>query len=56
MNYRLSSEAEDEVEQAVDFYTQQASKLVALAFLAEFARTARLVAANPCIGTRTSRG
>jgi len=56
MNYRLSSEAEEEVEQAVDFYTQQASKLVALAFLAEFARTARLVAANPGIGTRTSRG
>ena len=55
MNYFLSSEAEAELAEAIAFYAGQASKSVAIAFLAEFTRAARLVAANPGLGARTSR-
>lgn len=55
MSYFLSSEAEDELAEAVAFYAEQASASVAMAFLAEFTRAARIVAANPGLGTRTSR-
>jgi plasmid stabilization system protein ParE len=55
VNYFLSSEAEAELAEAMAFYTVQASNSVAIAFLAEFTRAARLVAANPGLGTRTSR-
>lgn len=55
MSYFLSSEAEEELAQAVAFYAEQASTAVAMAFLSEFTRAAQLVAANPGLGTRTSR-
>ena len=55
MNYFLSSEAEEELAEAIAFYRERASISVAIAFLAEFTRAARLIAANPGLGTRTSR-
>ena len=55
MSYFLSSEAEEELAKAVAYYTEQASTSVAIAFLAEFTRAARIVAANPGLGTRTLR-
>ena len=55
MTYFLSSEAETELAEAIAFYTERASTSVAIAFLAEFTRAARLVAENPGLGTRTSR-
>lgn len=55
MIYSLSPEAEEELAEAVAFYSEQASTSVANAFLSEFARGARLVAANPGLGTPTSR-
>lgn len=55
MSYFLAPEAEEELAQAVAFYAEQASTSVAIAFLSEFTRAARLVAANPGLGTRTSR-
>jgi toxin ParE1/3/4 len=55
VSYFLSSEAEEELAEAVAFYAEQASTSVAIAFLAEFTRSARIIAANPGLGTRTSR-
>ena len=56
MSYFLSAEAEEELAEAVTFYAEQASTAIAIAFLAEFTRAARLVAQNPGLGTRISRG
>ncbi|XVJ71220.1 MAG: type II toxin-antitoxin system RelE/ParE family toxin [Rhizobacter sp.] len=55
MNYFLSPEAAEELAEAVTFYAEQASTSVAAAFLAEFTRAASMIAANPGLGTRTSR-
>ena len=55
MSYFLSSEAEEELAEAVAFYSEKASTSVAIAFLAEFTRAARIIAENPGLGTRTSR-
>ena len=55
MSYFLSPEAAEEISEAVAFYTERASTSVAIAFLAEFTRAARIIAANPQLGTRTSR-
>lgn len=55
MSYFLSSEAEEELAVAVAFYAEQASTSVAIAFVSEFTQAARLIAANPGLGTPTSR-
>jgi plasmid stabilization system protein ParE len=55
VNYFLSPEAAEELAEAVAFYAEQASTSIATAFLAEFTRAARMIAANPGLGTRTSR-
>lgn len=55
MNFFLAREAEEELAQAVAFYNSRASTAVAHAFLVEFTRAARLVAANPGLGTPTTR-
>lgn len=55
MSYFRSPEAAEELAEAVAFYTERASTSVAIAFLAEFTRAARIIAANPQPGTPTSR-
>ena len=54
MSFFLAPEAEEELAEALAFYREQASLSVAAAFLAEFTRVARLIAAHPGIGTPTS--
>lgn len=56
VSYFLSTEAEEELAEAVAFYSEQASKSVANAFLSEFTRAAQLIAVHPGLGTPTSRG
>jgi plasmid stabilization system protein ParE len=56
VTYFLSTEAEQELIEAIAFYTEQASVTVASAFLAEFTRAARLLDSNPGLGTSTLRG
>jgi plasmid stabilization system protein ParE len=56
VTYFLSTEAERELAEAIAFYSERASTSVASAFLAEFARAARLLDANPGLGTPTSQG
>ena len=56
MSYFLSPEAEEELAEALTFYSEQASTSVANAFLSEFIRSAGLIAANSGLGTPTSRG
>jgi hypothetical protein len=46
VRYFLSPEAEEELAEAVAFYSERASETVASAFLSEFTRVARLVAIN----------
>ena len=56
VSYFLSQEAEEELAEAIAFYNEHASNSIAHAFLSEFIRAARLVEANPGIGSPTSRG
>ena len=55
MSFFLSPEAEEELAEALAFYAARASTSVANAFLSEFTRAARLVAANPGLGTPALR-
>ena len=56
MSFFLSPEAEEELAEALAFYGARASTSVANAFLSEFTRAARLIAANPGLGTPASGG
>ena len=56
VSYFLSQEAEEELAEAIAFYNEHASTSIAHAFLSAFIRAARLVEANPGIGSPTSRG
>lgn len=56
MSWSLSAEAEEELDQAAAHYRNQASVAVAVAFLNEFERAARLIDEHPGLGTPTSRG
>lgn len=56
MNWSLSPDAEEELDQAAAYYKDQASVAVAAAFLDEFERAARLIAEYPGLGTPASRG
>ncbi len=56
MTYSLHPEAERDIADALDFYTEHASGVVAKRFLEEFERIATLIAEHPSLGTPTTRG
>lgn len=56
MTYLLHPSAEQDIADALDFYTEQAGLLVAQRFLGEFERVARLLVTHPGFGTPTTKG
>ena len=56
MSYFLSAEAEQELAEALAFYKERASHVIAMAFLAEFSRAAALLVENPGLGTPSLSG
>ena len=56
MTYSLHPGAEQDIANALDFYTEHAGPLVARRFLDEFERVAALVVRHPDIGTPTTKG
>lgn len=56
MTYSLQSGAEQDVADALDFYTRHAGRPVANRFLSEFERVAHLLVEHPGLGTPTTRG
>ena len=56
MTYSLHLGAEDDIADALDFYTEQAGVLVAHRFLREFERVVQLLAQHPSIGTPGTKG
>lgn len=56
MIYELHPEAEAELTRAALYYANEASRSIALAFLAEFERIAELVEANQQLGTKSKGG
>ena len=56
MTYSLHPGAEQDIADALDFYTEQAGLLIAKRFLDEFERVAKLMVAHPGFGTPTTNG
>ena len=56
MIYELHPQAEAELTSAALYYFKEASRSIALAFLAEFERVAELVEANQQLGTKSKGG
>lgn len=56
MTYQLHPEAESELNNAALHYAKEASKAIALVFLAEFERVAELLESNQQLGTKAKRG
>jgi plasmid stabilization system protein ParE len=56
MTYSLHPEAEHDIAKALDFYSEQAGPVVAVRFLEEFERIAKLLVEHPSLGTPTTRG
>lgn len=56
MTYSLHPGAEQDIADALDFYTEQAGLPVAQRFLDEFERVAKLLATHPGFGTPTTKG
>jgi plasmid stabilization system protein ParE len=56
VTYSLHPGAEQDLADALDFYTTHAGPTVARRFLAEFERIAGLLAEHPGVGTATGRG
>ncbi len=56
MTYSLHPGAEQDIADALDFYTEQAGLLVSKRFLDEFERVANLLATHPGFGTPTTKG
>ena len=56
MSIFLHPLAEQDLEEAASFYEREGSPAVAARFLAEFYRVAKLLLANPGIGTPRARG
>lgn len=56
MSYSLHPEAERDIANALDFYSEQAGLGVAGRFLEEFERVAKLLVDHPGLGTPTARG
>jgi plasmid stabilization system protein ParE len=56
MTYSLHPRTEQDVADALDFYSENAGRAVADRFLEEFQRVARLLLEHPGLGTPTTRG
>ena len=56
MTYSLHPGAEQDIADALDFYTEQAGLRVAERFLDEFERVAALLVLHPGFGTPTTNG
>lgn len=56
MTYSLHPGAEQDIAEALDFYTKEAGRVVAARFLDEFERVANLLAEYPGLGAPTTRG
>jgi len=56
VTYKLHPDAETELKDAALHYAKEASKGIALAFLAEFDRVAELIESNQLLGTKTNVG
>ena len=56
MTYSLHPGAEQDIADALDFYTEQAGVVIAQHFLSEFERVAQLVVEHPDIGSPTTAG
>jgi plasmid stabilization system protein ParE len=56
VTYSLHPGAEQDIVDALDFYTERAGLLVAQRFLDEFERVAKLLVTHPGFGTPTSKG
>ena len=56
MNYSLHPEAEQDLADALDFYSEHAGMVVAKRFLEEFERVASLLVKHPGLGTPTTDG
>jgi plasmid stabilization system protein ParE len=56
VTYSLHPGAEQDIADALDFYTEQAGLLVAQRFLDEFERVAKLLVTHPAFGTPTTKG
>jgi len=56
VTYSLHQGAEQDIADALDFYTEQAGLLVAQRFLDEFERVAKLLVMHPGFGTPTTKG
>ncbi len=56
MTYSLHPEAERDVADALDFYSEHASPAVAKCFIEEFERIAKLLVEHPELGIPTTKG
>jgi plasmid stabilization system protein ParE len=56
MTYSLHPGAEQDIAEALDFYTEEAGRVVAARFLDEFERAANLLTEYPGLGAPTTRG
>ena len=56
MNYTLHPGAEHDIADVLDFYREHAGPVVAVRFLEEFERTAKLLINHPGLGTPTTGG
>jgi plasmid stabilization system protein ParE len=56
VTWSLHPGAEQDIADALDFYTEQAGPLVARRFFNEFERVANLLVEYPGLGTPTTRG
>lgn len=56
MTYSLHPGVEHDIANALDFYSEQASPMVAERFLDEFERVVKLLFEHPDLGTPTTRG
>lgn len=56
MTYSLHPGAEQDIADALDFYTENAGLLVTQRFLDEFERVAKLLVTSPGLGTPTTKG
>jgi toxin ParE1/3/4 len=56
VTYSLHPAAEQDIAEALDFYTEQAGLVVAGRFVTEFERVAELLIRHPDFGTPTTRG
>ena len=56
MIYALHPSAEQDIADALGFYTEKAGLIVARRFLEEFERVAKLLISHPNLGTPTTNG